>query len=333
MRVAIIGAGALGAGFLYPLFTDVGCQAILLDKYPHLFISLLARNPLHGGTGCRVDTDMIRALSCFDWVSWTSGANLFITATPPSALLEIVALLRPLPDKPRTVLCCENYHDPAGFLRGRLPHLSQTRFVNGIAHVCAFTHSDTEIWHDDGWLEVKEDIGVESDLIRVAELPWRLAYARKFFLHNAPHAVIAYNGWRDCCETIPEAVAARDYGPLWALLRQAVPALARDFLDVEIKRFSNPDFPDPVSRVARSPSRKLRAHERLPALLTLAVGTPAEGLVADAVRNAIEYGNDCGPLVATWLHTLGLEPFLRCYCGLGTEAVEAVMGGKKQDNG
>lgn len=325
MRIAIIGAGALGAGFLYPLFTDAYCSVVphiyLLDKHPR-FTPLLARNPLHGDTGYQIDTDMIGGLS---WANLMHGVSLIVTATPPAALLEIASLLRPLPDEPRTVLCCENYYDPAGFLRGRLPRLSQTRFVNGIAHVCAFVESDTEIWHDDGWLEVEEDIGVEGDLVRVTELPWRLAHLRKFFLHNAPHAVIAYNGWRDGRETVPEVLAARDYRPLWELLRRAMPGLAKDFLDVEIARFSNPDFPDPVSRVARHPSRKLRAHERLPALLTLAVGTPAEKLVADAVRAAIDYGLECDPLVAMWMHTLNREAFLRCYCGLGTKAIEAVV--------
>lgn len=311
MKIAIIGAGALGCGFLYPLLREKGHYVVLYDiesRHSCPEVEWVLQN------GC---TSYLyrEPIWSVDHICHSDEAELIITATPPTALIDVARTLQTLSDSPRTVLSCENIYNPAGFLRDRLPKLTQTRFVNGIANVGAFWEPITgNIRCDEGQLEVEDFTDIIGDrVIQMEEYP--KAYRRKTLLHNAPHAVIAYLGWKDGAETIPQAMKKRSYSSLFDVLWELF-VDDRGYLTTEWVRFSNQDFPDPISRVARDPARKLQCGERLPTLMATLYKTSAAPLVAEAIQAAIDFGVLYDPLITHWVYSQGREMFLTHYCGL-----------------
>lgn len=312
VKIAIIGAGALGCGFLQPLLREAGHYVQMFD--------------LQEGATPQVRWILPSSDLTFDYrghifpvyeklgLDLLDAAEMIITAVPPHALLELTRIFHSLSSKRRNVLHCENCFNPAFFMRNR--NLPPSR--NAIANVGAFWRSSREVWVDNGILEVEglTDIpeGPEGERVKVMD-DYPRAYERKLLLHNAPHALLAYLGWKDGCTTIPEAIRARDYQPLWDVLRKTAPA-QEDYLEREIARFSNAKFPDPISRVARDPARKLRCGERLSKLVAITVRTAAGPLVAEGIQAAIDFGSLHDPQVASWVHELGREMFLTHHCGL-----------------
>jgi len=96
----------------------------------------------------------------------------------------------------------------------------------------------------------------------------------KFYIHNAPHAIIAYLGFQKKYAYIHQAMADQTIENVVidamtsiskALIRlNIIPEkIADDYMKKEIKRFRNPLLFDPISRVARDPIRKLSSENRL----------------------------------------------------------------------
>jgi hypothetical protein len=314
MDVAIVGCGALGIGFLLPILRKAGCKVTLYDKIPW------ARGEMHVRW---VPKD--NGLPYNDAVFWVrrvhrmrkfpvSQHEVVFTALPPSSLVEVAPVLGRLGKG--TVVACENLHDPATFLQERFAPAGM-QFVNGIAWVSAF-QDEGRTWCDEGDLCLDADVGIKSPHFRVADMYHR-EYNEKRMLHNGPHAVLAYLGWKAVCDTIPEATGRLNLDPLWNALAQVFPSSSAK-LEREVQRFSDVRFPDPIARVARSPWRKLMRGGRLPLLLNAVRDfSSAERLVLRAIDAAIDYGLLYDPVVAMWAHGWSRDKFKKEYCGLNDE--------------
>jgi hypothetical protein len=327
VRIAVIGAGALGLGFIAPLLQEnkrndviIYDQRTMVTAVSRTFVPRLPDIPVETTEWTQEIVDVRTvygrpggvAMGAIPVLSMQKP-DIVITCTPPVALMELRREIRRLP-KETIVLCCENTYRPDLLLDG-----DEDRFpicYPAIAWVSAFRNG-TDFWCDEGYLAVPQEleylglpVGYFSD--------YTSEYREKTILHNAMHAVLAYNGWADGCETIPDAASrpARNYGRLWDALREVFPS-AGERIDRERERMEDLSFPDPIVRVARSPSRKLSPWERLPKLYQAMDGyDAAQWIVSDAIDNAIEYGRRNDPNVALWLRGGTTDQFRRYYCGL-----------------
>lgn len=122
---------------------------------------------------------------------------------------------------------------------------------------------------------------------------------RKLFTVNTGHCSAAYFGYLEGYTTIQEAmfdpgIRSRVYGVLQetgALLVHLYgfdPAAHHKYIEKMMERFENPHFKDSITRVARSPLRKLSPTDRLiqPAMLASEHGLEVTNLVA-AIASAL----------------------------------------------
>jgi hypothetical protein len=312
MRVAIVGAGAIGAGFLYPVLNphfevDVYDVEIRARKYQRRVIGR------KGATSHRFLQKHVNALGAnaesqpYDFVFVTVGCSRF---------LDVVGYLSCL--TAGIIVCCDNMYNPAGYAREQLPS-SSCNFVNGYPWVSCFPDTKGYLC-EDGYFSVGE-FAYDEGLSVVPEiLPYlddHDEWETRLLVHCGPHAVVAYNGWADGCETIPEAVRARDYDVLWSALSKQLPE-SDGLIQRERALFEDTRFPDPVLRVARNPHRKLWAKERLPRLYRRVahVDKNARWIVRDSILNAIRFGRKHDPVVMQARQLVDEDTFAHYYCGL-----------------
>ncbi|WP_223068194.1 mannitol-1-phosphate 5-dehydrogenase [Paenibacillus caui] len=129
---------------------------------------------------------------------------------------------------------------------------------------------------------------------------------RKLFTVNTGHCCAAYFGYLKGCATIQDAMsdpdiqasvrgALQETGALLIRKHGFDPSKHNQYIEKILGRFSNPHFNDQVTRVARSPLRKLSPEERLvyPAMKAYEFGLETKYLVA-AIASALrfEYSKD-----------------------------------------
>ncbi|MFE6076935.1 hypothetical protein ACFVQB_20955 [Paenibacillus sp. NPDC057886] len=97
---------------------------------------------------------------------------------------------------------------------------------------------------------------------------------RKMFTVNTGHCVAAYFGYLEGFKTIRQVMS---HAPLRAKVRKVMeetgavliakhgfhPQKHRKYIDTILERFANPNLTDQVTRVGRSPLRKLSPYDRL----------------------------------------------------------------------
>jgi ketopantoate reductase len=160
-------------------------------------------------------------------------------------------------------------------------------------------------------LLIVEKSGLTLPLQGAAELASREELVQhwhcKFFIHNAPHAQVAYLGNLAGCQYVHEAMAHGEIGNTVKATMDAIAAamteqglvdraFARVYAEKEHCRFSNPLLFDPISRVARDPFRKLEPHGRLVKALAMLkeYGSDAANCLMAGICAAIEYQHDIG---------------------------------------
>jgi len=211
----------------------------------------------------------------------------------------------------RIVICCENDRQAALHLRRYAQH---ERIYFGLADVIASNTAPEHLLRvdplsvvsEDGVLLIERgDLELPAAFTQLSEDELSEQWACKLFLHNAPHAIAAYLGWKAGCRYMHEAmrissVAETVTGAMEELVHGVVHAglvngaLARAYAEKELRRFENVRLFDPVTRVARDPLRKLAPGERLlsAAQLTFDAGV-APTNVCRGIRAALEYYANC----------------------------------------
>ncbi|QSF46630.1 mannitol-1-phosphate 5-dehydrogenase [Paenibacillus tianjinensis] len=129
---------------------------------------------------------------------------------------------------------------------------------------------------------------------------------RKLYTVNTGHCCAAYFGYLEGYSSIQEAMSdpgirsrvrgvLQETGALLVHLYGFDPAAHHKYINKMMKRFENPHFNDSITRVARSPLRKLSPTERLiqPAMLAFKYGLEVNYLVR-AIASALffDYRND-----------------------------------------
>jgi mannitol-1-phosphate 5-dehydrogenase len=155
---------------------------------------------------------------------------------------------------------------------------------------------------------------------------------RKLFTVNTAHAAAAYYGYELGCTTIQQAMAhlvvlhhvteaLHETGALLVQKHHFNPCEHEEYIRTTISRISNPYLTDVITRVGRSPIRKLGRYERIigPAAQLDSYGMPVTALLI-VVQKAFQFqgvlSDKESALLAELLRTEHLSNVVTTICGL-----------------
>ena len=354
----IFGAGNVGRGFLGQLFSESGYEVIFVDVDEAMVRGLAQRRRY---TIRLVDNERLEELTVTPVRALLAGAADAVAQAVASAAIAATAVgVRALPfvaplvaagvaqraetgvEAPLNIIICENLKDAAATFRGMVeqhlrddlrPYLrSHIGFVDTV--IGRMVPPPTpELRAEDPTLIVVEPykelpvdraglIGAAPQVVGLEVCDNFPAYtARKLYIHNCGHAVLAYLGhlagheygyqaladpaicpWFDAtlAESRAGIVAAHGVDPAW--------------LDVHItdltRRFANRALGDTVLRLGRDPLRKLGPDDRLVGAARLA---ERAGIMPDALSRAIaaayRFDDPRDPLAVALQERLAVEGF------------------------
>lgn len=164
----------------------------------------------------------------------------------------------------------------------------------------------------------------------------RREWDAKLYLHNTPHCVAAYLGYLAGCEYLHEGF----HTPfIWRTVEGVVEEMLlslkmvtahehgfmEDYALKELRRFSNHQLFDPISRVAREPLRKLHPNGRLTGALkmTMLSGVAPLNLMV-GIAAALSYLNpsDSDYPYLRLLDDFGVKAFLQYHLSIPPDSLE-----------
>ncbi len=310
-RAVIVGAGNVGRGFLGQLFSESGFEVVFVDVDAPLIAALRSRGAytlrLANNAGTReVCVAPVTGLLSSDAegvAEALAGALLAATAVGVRALPLIAPLLAEgirrraarARAAPLNVIVCENLPHAAETLRGLVAtHLTaderswcdaQVGFVDTVIGrmvpelPAALRAEDPSLIIAEPYKALPVDrAGFRGAIPAIVGLEpadhFAVYTARKLYLHNAGHAVLAYLGH---CKGLMLGLDALDDADIRPILEGALEEslqgiVARYDADERwlrahvadlLARFGNRALADPISRLARDPLRKLAPEDRL----------------------------------------------------------------------
>lgn len=361
-QAVVFSAGKIARGFIAHLLTLSGYNLTFVEKNPELVAALRQRGryTVHI-MGAPEKSILIEAFEVLG--SNETGA---IAAKVAAASVIFVSIGGPnLPEiapvlaeglrrrrEPVNVVLCENYFQPAQWLRGLIAEC----LTPAEAEWCANNVGIVETMVLRSTIEPPPDLKAQDPLALKAQDMWEMpadkeafvgpipeivglapkenfqgGLVRKLFTYNAINAVIGYVGRLKGYELLSEAANDPE---LEALARQAYeevgPALCRkfgfapddqrQFAESAIAKYQKREIVDPIERNTRDPIRKLGRNDRLvgPACLALEYGvTPAALSTAIAAALRYDYADDpAAARLRQIIREVGLAAALRQVCGI-----------------
>jgi mannitol-1-phosphate 5-dehydrogenase len=297
------GAGNIGRGFIGALFSQSGYNVVFVDIADQIINQLneekqynvrlatdeqetLTIQNVSGLNNLNQENEVIDAIKEAAFLTTAIGPNILPRIAP---LIAKGLAARVEENEERLyVIACENQISATDLLKGYImEHLDEAAKEKVLANV-SFLNSAVDrivpIQNNQGSLDVlvepyhewvvetKEGIPHIEGMKIVPELAPFIE--RKLFTVNTGHAVIAYFGYLANKETIDQTLADADiYNQVKATLGETGAYLINQYnLDPEehqkyiekiISRFRNAHLNDGVTRVGRSPIRKLGHEDRL----------------------------------------------------------------------
>lgn len=354
------GAGNIGRGFIGALFSQSGYEVIFVDIADQIIDQLNEKKEyrvvLATDTKESLKIDNVSGLNNLkqeqEVIAAIKDAVYLTTAIGPSILPRIAPLIakglaaRVEENKERLyVIACENQISATDLLKGYImEHLDQKAQEKVLAQV-SFLNSAVDrivpIQNNEGSLDVlvepyyewvvetKEEIPRIEGMTIVPELAPFIE--RKLFTVNTGHAVIAYFGYLAGKETIDQTLADEEiYKQVKATLGETGAYLINEYrldadvhqkyIDKIIGRFENAHLNDGVTRVGRSPLRKLGHEDRLvrPAVQAQKAGLSYTNL-AKAIAAALMFdfsGDEDAVKLQAMLQEHGIKYVLQEVSGL-----------------
>ncbi|MDD3925890.1 MAG: mannitol-1-phosphate 5-dehydrogenase [bacterium] len=309
-KAVIFGAGNIGRGFVAQLLYESGYETVFIDVNQELIRLLNERGSYEieiiGEENYRVPVNSVRAVDGHqveDVAAEIEGAALVATAVGGGALRYIAPTLaagiarRSAAgiEEPLNVVLCENLYDADKIMHGYVRDALPPMLLNYADQYVAFVETVVA-----RMVPVMEESFDNSDPLLVVVEPYKIlpldaaawkgdyphiegflfcdnfiAYVeRKLFIHNAGHALSAYEGYLRGYRFIYEAVEDEDIcRRVQGALREARLALEKkhglDRLGLQenindlLRRFGSRKLRDTVLRVGRDPRRKLASMDRL----------------------------------------------------------------------
>ena len=319
MKAVHFGAGNIGRGFIGLLLNQSGYEVTFVDINDTVIEALEAKRHYEVGFAedgvDRVVVDRVRGVNSLKEqarvVDLIAEADLVTTAVGPSLLSKVAPLIseglraREVEDAPVYVIACENMIGGSAILRQEVeacggvgeaniffPNAAVDRIVPLQQHEDPL-YVEVETFHE--WVIETQGLNEQPPIQGVTWVEEIGPYIeRKLFTVNTGHAIASYIGSLFGKATIDEALKDRRvrqvvqgalYETGWLLLEKyGFEAKEHSqYIQKIIKRFENPKLKDEVSRVARSPIRKLGPSDRLV--------KPARELMDNGIEpNELAYG-------------------------------------------
>lgn len=339
-ELIIVGAGAIGRGFLPWLFDPSRYDLVFVDVDPGVIGRLRAagRYTTYRVRGEDLESREIPVAAAF----LPGDAGLRSLEEPVAAFVNVgprsaAEAARVLEGLPCPVVLCENDPDTVPAVRAAT---GLERVYFAIPDVITSSTAPSELLARDplsvvteaGTLFMDDRVtGLEGD---VRLLPARdllhTQWTAKLYLHNTPHALAAYLGAYAGVTYVHEAMAIPEIEEIVSGAMEEMLAslkvrwdIPHDFLDwyagKELARFRSRLLHDPIRRVAREPLRKLEAGGRLTgaAQICLSLGfVPKNILIGIASAILFEDETDPDRHIAFMRAALPREAFIANVLGL-----------------
>ncbi len=355
----IFSAGKIARGFIAHLLALSGYRITFVEKNRELVAALRARGRytvhIMGAPAKSITIEGFEVLGSEESEAVAGraaeAAVIFVSVGGPN-LPQIAPLLAAglsRRTQPVNVILCENYFQPARWLRELVEQAGcptgQVGFVETMVLRSTVEPTPEMKAQDPLALKAQDLWEMPADKRAfVGEIPPILGLAprenfeggliRKLFTYNAINAVISYAGHLKGYTLLADA--AND-AELAALARQAyrevAPALCRKygfdaedqdrFAESAIAKYQKREIVDPIERNVRDPIRKLGRNDRLvgPACLALEYGTRPVAL-ARAIAAALRYespGDAAAAELQRMIRQEGLAAVLKQVCGIDPE--------------
>lgn len=359
MKQAVhFGAGNIGRGFIGALFSQSGYHVTFVDiadeiinqlneeKHYHVLLasdeqeSMTIEN-VSGLNNLKQENEVIEAIKQADFLTTAIGPNILPRIAPLIAK-GLAARAAAGNNEKLYVIACENQISATDLLKGYImEYLDRDVNLAGVSFLNSAVDRIVPIQNNQGsldvlvepyheWVvEVTEDIPHIEGMKIVPELAPFIE--RKLFTVNTGHAVIAYFGYLGGKETIDQTLADEEiYKQVQATLRETGAYLInrydlnpeghQKYIDKIIGRFQNAHLNDGVTRVGRSPIRKLGPEDRLvrPALQAQKAGLSYTNL-AKAIAAALMFDNredEEAVKLQEMIQENGVSNVLKEVCGL-----------------
>ena len=308
-KVLIFGAGAIGRGFLAPLLFKYGYKISFVDKDKKLVKKLkkrlaytaaeinkkkykLIKNKINEVFGLREKIEVEK----YDLVFCCVGPNESKKIAHKFANAKVV-------------ISCENDFFSPYYLK----KISKNKNIYfGIPDVITSNTAPSKLLKIDDLTTVTEqgilvlekgNYNLNKKIKQLNKKNLEIHWRSKLFIHNAPHAILAYLGFLNKYKFIHDAMGNKNIskivlGAMNEITNGIVNAkyvpkvFANNYKKKEINRFKNKLLYDPILRVAREPIRKLGKENRI--ILSLRVAQWNNKLpknTATGVKAALNFFN------------------------------------------
>jgi len=377
-EVVVFGAGKVGRGFLGQLFTESGYGVTFIDVDRELIEAINAQggyrlrlvdnegteelwiSPVRAIDGRDID-HAVAALNEVELAATAVGARA-LPAIAPILARAIAQRADKEIELPLNVITCENLKNADAVLRAAVQEGLEPRYYPFLEERVGFvkavigrmvppippevrrqdpTLMITEPYRGELLISREEFVGPIPEVIGLRAEPHIEAWvARKLYLHNAGHAMLAYLGYLKGLTYGYEALHDPDVRPLFdRALDESARALIAEFGFQEsdlrtyvadlIPRLDNRALGDTILRLARDPLRKLGPEDRLvgPARLALRHGIVPRGL-AWGIAGALLFDSPDDPHALQLQERIaaqGIEATLSSICGLDPTSHEPLI--------
>ncbi len=357
MTAVHFGAGNIGRGFIGLALHNAGHRVIFVDVDDSLISSIASTDSYRvietGANGIVHSVDNFTGLNSAsnpdEVVQSIAEADIVTTAVGPR-ILEFVApliargLAARTSSTPLAVMACENAIGATDTLKtfvattASAADMSRAQFANtAVDRIVPVQDStvglDVTVEAFSEWVIDRTPFNGVEPRIPSAHFVDDLApyIERKLLTVNTGHASIAYLGLRAGARHVAEALAIESIAvQIDAVLEETSrmlisrhgidEAAQRVYVAQTLDRFRNPDLDDELTRVGRSPLRKLSRHERLiePAAALSESGVTPQALLA-VVEAAIRFdvpSDDESVQLQIMRATLSPNEFATAVCGI-----------------
>lgn len=280
-KILIYGAGAIGRGFLAPIFYRLGYNIYFVDKNPEIVNELKKRKQYQTAFVKNNDyyLSKVEYSSAFilgEEDSIIDNADFVFSCVGPGNIIDFAGKLK----NAKTIISFENEAESVDKIK-KLSKNNNCYF--GIPDVIASNSCSPELKEIDSLCLISEcgNIAIEKGSFELPEQirtykkkDLEMYWNCKFYLHNTPHAAAAFLGKLFNCKYLHEAMKIPIIESIVKSVMDSmknamkIKGLAKEeFIDFyakkELKRFKDELLFDPISRVSREPLRKLRENDRL----------------------------------------------------------------------
>jgi mannitol-1-phosphate/altronate dehydrogenase len=348
-EIIIVGAGAIGRGFLPWIFGPNLYDYIFVDNNKKLVDRL---NQQKKYATYRVKSNKLEQMivpvkkaylpSNFSPSNHPDAVAVFMSVGPRNCLAGANAIK----GMNCPIILCENDPKTVGVVQNALNY---NNVYFAVPDVITSNTAAPEILAEDPLSIITEDgvlfidkraSGIKGYIDFCDELELRKQWTAKLYLHNTSHAVAAYLGALIGARYLHEAMENLEIkkiveGSMSEMLislklKWDIPHSFLDwYANKEIRRFSNVLLYDPISRVAREPLRKLELEGRLigAAQICISLGFIPENILI-GITSALLFENEQDPdqNLSFMRKTLSSNVLLTYIIGLRKgEAMEIIM--------